>query len=221
MKKIFLTINLAFVALFFSYSSYADEAVMQGISAKESIAQESSAKESAAQKDTINFIDPSELKNLLDSNNIYLIDVRSTDEFLIRHIDKAKNIPLPILSLDQIDNPEHKKIVLQCESGVRSEKAAIKLKSLSQGLEVFSLTGGIKNWENSNYPIIKGKDSKFPIMRQVQIIAGSLILLGSLLGIFVARSFLFIPLFVGCGLMFAGISGWCGMAKLLALMPWN
>jgi Protein of unknown function (DUF2892) len=27
--------------------------------------------------------------------------------------------------------------------------------------------------------------------------------------------------FVGAGLVFAGVSDWCGMARLLALMPWN
>jgi hypothetical protein len=27
--------------------------------------------------------------------------------------------------------------------------------------------------------------------------------------------------FVGAGLVFAGVTGFCGMARLLALMPWN
>ena len=66
-------------------------------------------------------------------------------------------------------------------------------------------------------------DTRQPIeiMRQVQITAGGLVFLGVILGVWVAPAFLGLSAFVGAGLMFAGISGWCGMAKLLALMPWN
>ncbi|MFM9848846.1 MAG: DUF2892 domain-containing protein [Hyphomicrobiaceae bacterium] len=59
------------------------------------------------------------------------------------------------------------------------------------------------------------------IRRQVMIATGSLVVLGVLLGQLVASEFYAVPAFVGAGLIFAGISGWCGMAKLLALMPWN
>jgi hypothetical protein len=53
------------------------------------------------------------------------------------------------------------------------------------------------------------------------IAAGSLVLLGVLLGQFIASGFYVVPAFVGAGLTFAGITGWCGMAKFLAFMPWN
>ena len=58
-------------------------------------------------------------------------------------------------------------------------------------------------------------------MRQVQIVAGSLVLLGVVLGTTVSPLFLLLSGFVGAGLVFAGLSGWCGMAQLLALAPWN
>ena len=58
-------------------------------------------------------------------------------------------------------------------------------------------------------------------MRQVQIVAGSLVALGVALGVLVSPWMLILPAFVGCGLVFAGVSGWCGMARLLAVMPWN
>ncbi len=58
-------------------------------------------------------------------------------------------------------------------------------------------------------------------MRQVQITAGSLVVIGVVLGLVVTPGFLAIPAFIGSGLVFAGASGWCGMAKLLARMPWN
>ena len=58
-------------------------------------------------------------------------------------------------------------------------------------------------------------------MRQVQIAAGTLILIGALLGTFVAPAWFGLSAFVGAGLLFAGISGFCGMARLLMLAPWN
>ena len=65
------------------------------------------------------------------------------------------------------------------------------------------------------------RDYKLPLNRQVQITAGIIIVLGIVLTQLMSWLFIIIPLFIGCGLIFAGISGWCGMASLLALMPWN
>ncbi len=58
-------------------------------------------------------------------------------------------------------------------------------------------------------------------MQQVQIVAGSLVLLGVVLGYLLNPAFFLLSGFVGAGLLFAGLSGWCGMALLLAKMPWN
>lgn len=162
-----------------------------------------------------------ELKDMLKSGDIELIDVRSTEEFLSKHVEEARNIPLPILDLTQIYN-KNNKIVLQCASGARSTLAAKKLKSLEPNLDIYILNDGINSCEKSGHNIVKNStEDKLPIMRQVQIVAGSIIVLGAILTIFVSKAFIIIPLFVGSGLIFAGISGWCGMAKLLALMPWN
>ena len=59
------------------------------------------------------------------------------------------------------------------------------------------------------------------IMRQVQITAGSLVVISVVLGLAVQTAFLGLAAFVGAGLVFAGSTGWCGMARLLAIMPWN
>ena len=58
-------------------------------------------------------------------------------------------------------------------------------------------------------------------MRQVQIAAGSLVLLGLILSNTVAPAWILLTWFFGAGLVFAGISGFCGMARLLAVVPWN
>ena len=170
----------------------------------------------------LNIISPSELRIMLDTGDTKLIDVRSTDEFAARHIKEARSVPLSILDLNQICD-KTKKIVLQCESGSRSKLAAKKLQALSKDLKIYSLDGGIRNWVEKNYAIVEGiaVNNKLPLNRQVQITAGIIIVLGIVLTKLMSRLFIIIPLFIGCGLIFAGISGWCGMASLLALMPWN
>ena len=59
------------------------------------------------------------------------------------------------------------------------------------------------------------------LQRQVQMVAGSLIVAGTLLGAFVSPWFLLLSGFVGAGLTFAGITNTCGMAMLLAKLPYN
>jgi len=58
-------------------------------------------------------------------------------------------------------------------------------------------------------------------MRQVQIVVGALSAAGTILALAVNRWFAVLPLVIGCGLLFAGVTGTCGMALLLARMPWN
>jgi len=69
-------------------------------------------------------------------------------------------------------------------------------------------------------PVVRGKKS-IPLERQVRIAAGFLVLLGAVLGFFVHPYFIGLSAFVGAGLMFAGITDTCGMALVLAKMPWN
>jgi hypothetical protein len=59
------------------------------------------------------------------------------------------------------------------------------------------------------------------MQRQVQIVAGSLVLAGLLLALLISPWFAAVSAFIGAGLVFAGASGWCGMAHLLGAMPWN
>ena len=81
--------------------------------------------------------------------------------------------------------------------------------------------GGTQGWIDAGLPVHHGSLSVLPIMRQVQIVVGSLSLVGAILALTVNRWFAVVPLHLGCGLLFAGISGTCGMALLLARMPWN
>lgn len=168
--------------------------------------------------DEIQTVTAIQLHNMILENNIDLIDVRNTDEYAEEHIEGSRNIPLSILSLDQIKD-KNKKIIIHCKSGKRSEKAYKLLKSENPDLQLLNLEGGILSWTAAGFPT-KVISSTLPIMRQVQILTGSLIVIGTACAFF-SVYFLAIPVFIGCGLVFAGFSGWCGMANLLALMPWN
>ncbi|MEH0100947.1 thiosulfate sulfurtransferase YgaP, partial [Escherichia coli] len=76
-------------------------------------------------------------------------------------------------------------------------------------------------WKKAGLPVAVNKSQPLPLMRQVQIAAGGLILIGVVLGYTVNSGFFLLSGFVGAGLLFAGISGFCGMARLLDKMPWN
>ncbi|VXC83907.1 YgaP family membrane protein [Sphingomonas sp. 8AM] len=91
----------------------------------------------------------------------------------------------------------------------------------ARGAPVHILKGGIDAWRQAGHPTIVDRSRPLEIMRQVQIIARALVLTGVLLSRFVAPGFLGYSAFIGAGLMFAGVTGWCGMANLLRFMPWN
>jgi rhodanese-related sulfurtransferase len=86
---------------------------------------------------------------------------------------------------------------------------------------VFLLEGGFDAWQKAGLDCKVDKAQPLEIIRQVQIGAGSLVLLGVLLGFLVSPALFGLAAFVGAGLVMAGTTGWCGMAKLLALAPWN
>jgi rhodanese-related sulfurtransferase len=100
----------------------------------------------------------------------------------------------------------------------RDNAALLAAKSPCQAYE---LAGGLNAWHAAGLPVTVDRSQPIEIMRQVQIAAGSLVLLGITLGMFVAPYGYGIVGFVGAGLVFAGATGSCMMAKLLALMPWN
>ena len=162
------------------------------------------------------------VKELLDHGNAVLIDVREPDEHARERIVGARLAPLSRFDpVSLVGEGERGKIaVFHCNSGNRTDQAADRL--LSAGFaEAYQLEGGIQGWKKARLPVIADRKAPLPIMRQVQIAAGSLALLGVLLGFLWRPEFYALSGFIGAGLLFAGISGWCGMAKLLAVMPWN
>lgn len=160
------------------------------------------------------------LKKWLDENNTLLIDVREPAEFISEHIPGAKLMSLSRFEPTVIPQDTNKKIVLQCQSGTRSAQAAQKMFDLGFS-EVFHLQGGLPTWKAAGYPTKVNKNAPISMFRQVQIVAGSLVFLGTVLGAFVSPWFLILSGFVGGGLVFAGITNTCAMAILLAKLPYN
>lgn len=148
----------------------------------------------------------------------HIVDVRSALEHSDVKINGVQNIPLDQLHEHLDTLKQYKNVYLICASGNRSSQAQQQL--TAAGITSYSVQGGMQLWEQSNLPIIKNTKS-IPVIRQVFIVAGSLIILSTILSLVAHQSFVFIALFVGAGLLFSGVSGWCGMAKLLELMPWN
>lgn len=165
-------------------------------------------------------IDAQTLKQWLDENAVNLIDVRETAEYATERIPGAKLHPLSQFNPDRVRPSEGKKLVLYCQSGNRSAKAARQC--LDAGFNyVIHLRGGIPTWKNAGYPIEKSKNAPISLFRQVQIVAGSLVVLGTVLGVFVSPKFLLLSGFVGAGLVFAGVTNTCAMGMLLAKLPYN
>lgn len=147
-----------------------------------------------------------------------LVDVREPDERAREHIPGTRHAPLS--SLRQVEAPGAKAVIFHCRSGARTGANAARLGEAA-GCEAYLLEGGLDAWKRAGLPVSTDRGQPIEIMRQVQIVAGSLVVLGVVLGFLVAPSFLALPAFVGAGLVFAGSTGWCGMARLLAVMPWN
>ena len=150
-----------------------------------------------------------------------LIDIREADEHAREHIPGARHHALSRIDTDAPMRPGDDVLVFHCRSGARTRGNAARLADASSACEAYILDGGLEAWKKAGLPVALDRSQPIDIMRQVQIGAGSLVLVGVILGTLVAPGFYGISAFVGAGLLFAGTTGFCGMARLLALMPWN
>lgn len=153
-----------------------------------------------------------------------LVDVRTPAEYEEVHVKGALNLPLGEISPQKVEELSAKNqgttAYLICRSGGRSMQALEKLQGLGFTNAV-SVDGGTAAAASSGLTVIRSERKTISLERQVRIAAGLLVAIGSLAALFVSSFFLFIPLFVGCGLVFAGITDWCGMGLMIAKCPWN
>lgn len=161
-----------------------------------------------------------ELTGLLAQGRCQLVDVREPVEFAEERITGAQLIPLGELEKRSQEIDKTRPVIVMCRAGSRGQQALAKLQALGF-TQVRNLEGGILAWKAAGQPIECSQRTVLPLMRQVQLIIGLGVLTGSILALTVNPLFALIPAFFGAGLTLAGSTGWCGLAILLAKMPWN
>ena len=166
-------------------------------------------------------ISPIELQKILAAQpNATLLDVRTPVEFAEVHVPQARSIPLDELNPSSLPLEKSEPVYLLCRSGQRATKAAEKFAKAGFTQPVV-IAGGTLAWIEANLPVTRGTTKVISLERQVRIAAGALVLTGVLLARFVDFNFIWLPGFVGAGLIFAGITDFCGMGLLIAKLPWN
>ncbi len=170
---------------------------------------------------TVEYLSPQAALTLLEQGAI-LIDIRDTDEYAREHIPVARSFPLASIEKGQrLQASAGNIVIFHCQSGNRTRNNEARLVAAAAPAKVKIVDGGIDAWRQAGLQTVEDKSQPLPLMRQVQIAAGVLILLGVLLGYSVFSAFFLLSAFVGAGLTLAGVTGFCGMARLLAVMPWN
>ena len=163
---------------------------------------------------------PADVAARLKAGQAVLVDIREPDEFARAHVKGALPRPLSGFEAAHLRIEPGRDVVFACRTGMRTGGACDRLAAAVDG-EAFVLEGGLDAWRAAGLPVAENRKAPLEMMRQVQIGAGSLVLAGVILGFAAHPAFFGVSAFVGAGLTFAGVSGFCGMARVLALAPWN
>jgi len=146
-----------------------------------------------------------------------ILDVREPSEYASEHIKGSTHVPLG--KLKDRNWTEGQVVYCVCRSGERAAKAAEWLSQ--KGVKVVVLEGGVKAWAAKGKALQVGERRIWSLDRQVRFAAGAFALAGFALAYWVDVRLIAIPIFVGFGLVFSGVTDLCPMALLLAKMPWN
>lgn len=169
---------------------------------------------------TLTSLAPAEVRARMTGRGAVLVDIREADEFARSHIAGAVSQPLSGWEQAHLAIDPAADVIFTCRSGMRTAANCAQLAAASGG-EAIVLAGGVDGWAAAGLPLVEDRKAPLEMMRQVQIAAGGLVLIGVGLGLLVHPGFFGLAAFVGAGLTFAGATGFCGMARLLALAPWN
>lgn len=155
-----------------------------------------------------------------------ILDVRERDEFEAEHVENSINVPLShfaSVAPGVLNQLKEKNVLILCRSGNRAKLASDQIQQLGYADKVSATVyeGGIIEWKRQGKPVVEKKKNHFPIIRQVNLVAGSMVLSMTILGAYVNPWFLAVSAFFGAGLTFAGATGFCGLGMLLSKMPWN
>lgn len=166
---------------------------------------------------SIRRVTPDEARRLMQTGAV-LIDIRDPDEHARERIAEATL--LPITEIARKPPVAAQAVIFHCRSGNRTQANADTL-AAKAACDAYILEGSLDAWKRAGLPVVADKRQPLELLRQVQIAAGSLVLLATVLGAVVSSAFYFVAAFVGAGLMFAGLTGTCALARVLKFMPWN
>lgn len=160
-------------------------------------------------------------EQLTDTPKLLCIDVRTPAEFRASKLGCSRNLPLQTCTLSQFEKlelSEQQPVYLLCSTGKRAQQAQQQLTACGQ--TIICVEGGLNACRAAEIPL-EEQAGVISLERQVRIVAGSFVVIGTVIGTFVHPTGYGLSAFVGAGLIFAGITDTCGMAMLLAKMPWN
>ena len=168
-------------------------------------------------------IEPRDAQAALARGECVLVDVREADEHARERIAGSVLLPLSGLTPKQVTALGANRVAIHCKSGRRGADAVARCAGLADaGITVVNVRGGIEAWKTAGLPtIVDTGRPRLSVMQQTQIVIGTCVFTGTALGFFVHPGFLAIPAFMGAGLVFAGSTGFCGMAVMLGKLPWN
>lgn len=169
---------------------------------------------------TLTPLKPADVARRLKTRSAVLIDIREPDEFAREHVAGATHAPLSSFDTVPLKLPDGRDVIYTCRTGNRTGANCVRLAARVPG-EAFVLDGGLDAWKAEGLATRTDRSQPIELMRQVQMTAGGLILIGGVLGLLVHPAFWGLAAFVGAGLFVAGATGFCGMARMLAAMPWN
>lgn len=161
------------------------------------------------------------LKKWLENNEAVLVDVREPAEHASENIPGATLLPLGRINKSVLPTFVGKKLVIHCRKGGRGGSACEKLLAEDPSLEIYNLQGGIEAWNAAGLTVASSGKPFLPLDRQVQLTIGLLLIAGSMLGTIFSPAWFLLTGFIGAGLTVAGLTGFCGLAILMAKMPWN
>lgn len=149
-----------------------------------------------------------------------VVDVREFPEHAAGAIRSASLVPLSTVERESVRWDKESPLLLVCRSGKRATKAAETLEQLGFR-NTAVLDGGMEAWQKAGLPVEVAENKPWSLERQVRAIAGGMVLVSMLLGLGISPWFYGLTLFVGAGLLFAGITDFCLMATVLGKLPWN
>lgn len=157
---------------------------------------------------------------LIEKEDVGIIDVREPAEHMSSHIEGSELFPLSKLKGEDIKHNKNTYIIY-CQKGGRGKSACEKLLAHNPDLDIYNISGGINEWINEGYSVRKGEKSILPLDRQVQLSISTLLLVFCALSLTISTAFIWPIIFIATGLFVAGATGFCGLARVIALMPWN